>query len=117
VPGKLRLYTDEDISWRLAAALSSRGFDVLSCHEAGNAGFGYPDEWQLTYASRHDRVILSHNTRDYVPLATQWALAGREHAGIIVAPHMGFARLIERTLEHLHFYDADAHYNVLIHLH
>lgn len=46
----VKLYLDEDMSSRVAQALRSKGFDVLSSHEVGNDGLS--DEEQLGYATK-----------------------------------------------------------------
>lgn len=64
----IRIYTDEDIDGNLAPQLRRRGYSAVSCAEAGNANQELPDEWQLEYATRNGRAILSHNIADYVKL-------------------------------------------------
>jgi len=58
---RLSLYTDEDVNAALAVQLQRRGYDIISCYQAGNAGKRLSDEWQLTYAAQESRAILSHN--------------------------------------------------------
>lgn len=93
----IRLYTDEDVDGRLATALLERGFDVLSCHQAGNSGHGHSDEWRLTFATGEERVILTHNIGDYTILAQRWAHEHRSHFGILFINQVEVPELIART--------------------
>jgi hypothetical protein len=78
-----RLYHDEDaLEGALVAALRRTGFDCLTVNEAGMRG--QPDERQLALATNEGRVLYTKNTADFRRLDTQWRLAGRHHAGIIV---------------------------------
>ena len=58
---KIKLYVDEDLTYKLARVLRSRGYDVISAHEAGMRG--KKDDEQLEYSTRHGRVVLTA-TRD-----------------------------------------------------
>lgn len=113
---RLRLYTDEDVDGRVAKQLLRLGFDVLSSHAAGNSGRRLSDEWQLEYATEHGRVILSHNCGDFDRLARAWAVAGREHYGIVLAPRMSIGSLILRTAKHLDQVNPKIQYNASIYL-
>ena len=77
------LYTDEDISDRLAVLLRSRGYQAESAESAGTRGL--PDEEQLAFAAERGWTILSYNKKDFVLLARLWFAAGREHAGIVLS--------------------------------
>jgi predicted nuclease of predicted toxin-antitoxin system len=97
----IRLYTDEDVDGRLATALSNRGYDVLSCHQAGNSGHGHSDEWQLTFATGVERVILTHNIGDYTLLARRWNVETRVHFGILLVNQIDVSELIARMTDFL----------------
>ncbi len=109
VPGLLvSLYTDEDVTSDLAPALRRRGYRAQSTVEAGNDAFS--DEAQLTYAAESGMAILTHNIRDFVPLARTWFLANREHSGIILSEqfnHNQFGELLRRVLRLLNRWTAD----------
>lgn len=79
----LFLYTDEDVTARLAVFLRERGHAASCVAEAGTAGFS--DEEQLAFAASRGWTILTYNLRDFVALARRWHDAGRAHAGIIVS--------------------------------
>ena len=55
------------------------GHDALTSFEAGTANLGLGDGWQLDFARRRGRAILSHNRRHFQPLHRR----GAPHAGII----------------------------------
>lgn len=113
---RIQLYTDEDVHSRLASQLKSRGFDAVSCGDAGNAGRSLPDDWQLRFATEHGRVILTHDVGDYVRLASDWKTRGERHAGIILARRVSIGELLIRVERHLLAHSADHHYNLVLHL-
>jgi predicted nuclease of predicted toxin-antitoxin system len=80
----LRLLLDANLSPRgVAAKLREAGHDVLSLAE--DAMFeGLPDSQVLELAAAERRILITRNSRDFAPLARQWAEAGRPHAGIIL---------------------------------
>lgn len=84
-PGRqsIFVYTDEDVSDRLAVLLQDRGYKPESALSAGTAGFS--DEQQLLFAAHRGWTILTFNVRDFMILAQRWRDTGREHAGIVVS--------------------------------
>jgi Domain of unknown function (DUF5615) len=87
----IRLYLDEDFHPILADAIRQKGFDCQSALEAGM--LGKTDEEQLEFAVVQGRCLLSFNVPDYAALAAAWAMAGRQHAGIVVTPQVGRRKL------------------------
>jgi hypothetical protein len=86
----VRIYIDEDAVRRgLVNALRSRGTTVLTALEAGLTGT--TDEEQLCYATARECVLYSHNTSDFYRLHTEWVSAGREQAGMILAPQQRYS--------------------------
>jgi hypothetical protein len=79
----LFLYTDEDITDRLAMLLRERGRRATSV--AGERRYGYSDEQQLAFAASHGWTILTYNVQDFARLARSWYAEGREHAGIVLS--------------------------------
>ena len=77
-----KLYFDEDVDARLAAALARGGFDVLTTVAAGLLEAS--DEEQLAYAARQKRALITHNIKHFPDLHADWILGDREHWGIIV---------------------------------
>jgi len=80
----LRFHLDEDCqALALASALREHGLDVLTTNEAGLSGVD--DETQLSQAAAGQRVLVTNNIRDFVPLHTCWVTEGRPaHAGIVL---------------------------------
>ena len=70
-------------------ALRSRGVTVITALEAGLNGAR--DEDQLAFAAEHECVLYSHNASDFHRLHTEWVVAGRGHAGMILAPQQRFS--------------------------
>ena len=77
------LYTDEDVSDRLASLLRERGYEAKSTQEAETSEF--TDEQQLAFAANQGWAILTYNRKDFSVLARRWQDAGRSHAGIILS--------------------------------
>jgi predicted nuclease of predicted toxin-antitoxin system len=86
------IYTDEDITSRLAIALRQRGFEALAAHEAGLVSD--TDEAHLIYAAAHQMVLLTCNRDDFIRLAHEWAAAERPHYGIVISPSFQIASLV-----------------------
>lgn len=102
---KVRLFTDEHISGRLARALRSRGYDAESCQEAGRASQGLSDEDHLEYASRSGRAVLTFNHIDFLCLDTAWKRTGQQHARIVLSPEVqDIGELLRRVERHLETY-------------
>ena len=113
----ISLYTDEDVTDRLAALVRQRGFQAHSAKEAGL--IGQSDEANLTYAATHGLVLLTFNQKDYVLLAQQWAAQGRQHAGILLSDQFGrrqLGELLRRVLRFLNTVSADEMVNAVRYL-
>jgi hypothetical protein len=100
--GDIPLFTDEHIDVRLAPALARRGFDAISCQQAGRANQRISDEDQLIYATSQGRVILTFNMVDFITLDAEWKRDGRRHAGIIISAEIrSLTELVQRVEHHL----------------
>jgi predicted nuclease of predicted toxin-antitoxin system len=93
----LRLLLDANLSPRgIAAKLRDAGHDVLALAE--DASFeGLPDPEVLELATSEGRVLITRNSRDFAPLAREWAEAQRSHAGLILIwtlDHSQFAEIV-----------------------
>jgi predicted nuclease of predicted toxin-antitoxin system len=101
----LRLLLDANLSPRGAAArLRENGHDVLALAEDATYE-GLPDPQVLELATVEQRILITRNSRDFAPLARQWAEAQRPHAGLILIwtlDHSQFAKIVagvERQLQ------------------
>ena len=87
---RIKIYIDEDaMDSDLVAALRSRGVTVITALDAGLVE--KPDEEQLAFATERECVLYTFNVSDFYRLHTQWISAGREHAGMILAPQQQFS--------------------------
>jgi hypothetical protein len=86
----IKLYFDEDaMHSRLVTALRSRGVTVVTVMDAGLTEKS--DDEQLAFATQRGCVLYTFNVSDFYRLHTQWVAAGREHAGMILAPQQRFS--------------------------
>ena len=111
------IYTDEDVGSHLAPALRRRGYEAQSTVEADN--LENSDETQLTYATAHGMAFLTYNAQDFIPLARNWYLTSREHAGIVLSEQFSqrqFGELLRRVLRMLDHMTADELYNQVVFL-
>lgn len=101
----MRLLLDANLSpRRVADRLREAGHDVLALAEdAAHEGLSDPQVFEL--AAAEGRVLVTRNSRDFAPIAREWAQARRPHAGLILIwtlDHSRFAAIvagIERQLE------------------
>jgi hypothetical protein len=87
----VKLLLDEMHAPGIAGSLTERSFDVVAV-AAQPALRGMTDEDLLTYATNHERVLVTENVADFMPLAAQWAGAGRAHTGLIFTNPKRFNR-------------------------
>jgi predicted nuclease of predicted toxin-antitoxin system len=93
----LRLLLDANLSpRRIAAPLRDTGHDVLALAE--NATYeGLSDPQVLELATSEGRIVITRNSRDFAPIAREWAEAQRSHTGLILIwtlDHNQFTRII-----------------------
>lgn len=114
----LAIYTDEDITGKLAPALRERGFDAQSTAEAGMLNAS--DEAQLAYATGRGLVLLTSNAAHLVGLAKRYSETGQAHSGIIVASEQyglrRFGELLGLVLQLLNTLTADDMHNCVVYL-
>lgn len=58
----------------------------------------------LLHATRDQRILVTRDVKDFVPLAREWAEAGRSHAGCLLVTRAvrdpeAIVRSIDRTFE------------------
>jgi predicted nuclease of predicted toxin-antitoxin system len=108
------IYLDEDIDVLVARLLRVRLHDVATAAEAGQLGKSDPE--QLAYAVTHRRAIVTHNRRDFAPLAQQYGASGEHHYGIILAVRRSPYELAQRLLNLLNRVTADEMENQVFHI-
>ena len=78
----MRLYLDDDSAWPLLARLLRHGgHDVLLPADAGMAGKA--DPLHFIHAVGADRVLLTHNHRDFENLHLLVLKVGGHHPGVL----------------------------------
>lgn len=75
-----QLYADEDFSYPVIQRLRQLGHDILTAHEAGQAGQGIEDAAVIAFATAVGRAVVTFNRRHFIRLHTEIS----SHAGIIV---------------------------------
>ena len=80
----MRLLLDANLSpRRIGGPLRAGGHDVLALAE--DATFeGLDDPLVLELAAQQSRILVTRNSRDFAPLAREWAEGQRSHAGMIL---------------------------------
>ena len=100
----MRQLLDANLSPRgIGSRLRNSGHDVLALAE-DPALEGLDDPAVLELAARQNRVLVTRNSRDFAPLAREWAEAQRRHAGIILIwtlDHSQFGHIVEGIESHL----------------
>ena len=87
---QIQLYFDEDaMHSRLVGGRRTRGVTVVTVMDSGLTGAS--DEDQLAFAAGRGCAVYTFNVSDFYRLHTQWAGAGREHAGILLAAQQRFS--------------------------
>ena len=61
------------------------GHDVVGVSEVPELR-GRSDEDILDLADAEQRAVVTHNFADFLALASDWAVAGRQHAGLVLVP-------------------------------
>ena len=85
-----QIYIDEDaVHGGLILALRSRDVTVTTAMDAGL--MRKSDDEHLAYASERGCVLYTFNVSDFYRLHTEWIDAGREHAGMILAPQQCYS--------------------------
>lgn len=100
----MRLLLDAHVSGpRVGRRLEAEGHDVRALDQE-LALEGLDDEEVLALAAGEQRILVTHNVRDFPAIVRDWAAAQRSHAGVILVygiDHREFdviVRGIERCL-------------------
>jgi len=101
-----RALLDEMLSPSIAEQLRHRGHDVTSV--ADDPGLlARPDEEILAAATTDDRILITCNIKDLIPIVQAWEASGRPHAGLICVPtssfpqQRGFAGAVVKAVDEL----------------
>ncbi len=94
----MRLLLDASLSpHRIGGPLRDAGHDVLALAEDASYE-GLADPVVLELAATQERVLITRNSRDFAPLAREWAEAQHTHVGMILIwtlDHSQFAGILE----------------------
>jgi len=101
----IRLLLDEDVWPGLAKALREQKYDALHVYELERGGLD--DSEQLAYATQIGYAILTHNEKDFIPLAKEYFFERQPHAGIILSRQLQVGELLRRTLSLLQTLSAE----------
>ena len=95
----LRILLDEHGWTGLVAIGKQLSIDVLPVQQVLPKGTS--DDEVLSFAYKEERVLFTSNARDFKPLATEWFLMGRDHAGIVIVPGRTDRSLLSLSLIHI----------------
>lgn len=103
----MRLLLDHNLSGRrIGAPLRAAGHDVRALQEEPDAE-GLDDPDVLALAAAEERIVVTRNSRDFGPLAREWAELGRVHAGMILTwsfDHSRFTEIVDGVERYLAAY-------------
>lgn len=93
----MRLLLDANLSpKRVGRPLEARGHDALSL--ASDVALGaLADPEVLSLAAEQRRILVTRNSRDFVPLLREWAEGDRHHLGCILIwtlAHNEFGKIV-----------------------
>ena len=91
---KVRLYLNENLSWRISRALRGYGYDVISSHESDMDTES--DEAQFEFAVSQGRAIVTNNFRDFAVLHQQYMHEQTSHYGIVFTTKCPLSTMIHR---------------------
>lgn len=80
----MRVLLDAHVSSRhVGQTLAKAGHDVLALDQDETLS-RLIDEEVLALATEQERIVITHNVRDFAPIVRRWAEAGRSHHGVIL---------------------------------
>jgi hypothetical protein len=98
----VRLFLDAHVSARRIAAALRERHDVRTADEERQLD-GWEDERLLALATEQGRIMVTFNVKDFARITTEWAAAGKSHAGcllIVGIDHAEFGPIL-RVIEHV----------------
>ena len=90
----LKLYLNENLSWRIARALREYGYDVISSQEAGMNQEEDPP--QFAFAVEQERAVVTNNFADFIALHEEYLERNTTHYGVIFTTKCPISVLIRR---------------------
>ena len=94
-----KLYLNEHISPEVARAIRARGYDCISTQEVEL--LGAPDDEQMSFAVRGDRIPVTFNVGDFQALHASHLEDNRSHPGILISTEIQISTLIQRLFNFL----------------
>ena len=89
------LLTDENISQLVVNHLRELGYDVRTVAELGKAGQSYPDDHVLQDAAAEQRVLVTHDRKDFRRLHNN----GADHTGMVLCTQDTNARRLAERID------------------
>lgn len=90
----LKLYLNENLSWRIARALREYGYDVVSSYEAGINEEEDPP--QFAFAVEQERAVVTNNFADFAALHNEYLNKKTKHFGVVFTTKCSIPVLIQR---------------------
>jgi uncharacterized protein with PIN domain len=90
----LKIYLNENLSWKIAKALREYGHDVVSSYEVGMNT--EEDDVQFEFAISENRAVLTNNFKDFIKLCDEYVSAGKEHYGVILTTKCTMGVIVKR---------------------
>ncbi len=87
----MKLLLDEMYATAVAEQLRERDRDVVAVAERADLR-GSPDEDLLAWAQTEDRVLVTDNQRDFIPIHHRRIASGNDHQGLILTTNRRFPR-------------------------
>jgi len=113
----VRLLLDANLSpRRIGGPLRGAGHDVVALAE-DPAIEGLDDPLVLELASAETRILITRNSRDFAPLAREWAEAQQAHAGLILIwtlDHHQFGAIVAGIERHLEMWPTQQAWHDLV---
>ena len=97
----MRLFLDAHVSARRIATALREQHDVRAPGEERELD-GWEDERLLALATEQGRIMVTSNVKDFARITTEWAAAGKSHAGclLIIGIDHSELGLILRVIDH-----------------
>lgn len=85
----MKLVLDEHFSAKIAVELRRRGHDVVAVTEISTLRQSTDDEL-LQWAGAENRVLVTEDAADFLPLHARLLAEGRRHHGLVLTSHQRF---------------------------